>query len=61
MDMEQDYQSRKELRRNAQETRQHSRQICEEASDAQERARETMSLCLLARQLRTEAREVIHC
>jgi len=49
------------LRRSAQEICQHARQTCEEAASAKERARERTRVCLRARQLRREARELIPC
>jgi hypothetical protein len=61
MDIKQDYQTMEALRRSAQEICQHARQTCEEAASAKERARERMRVCLRARQLRREARELIPC
>jgi hypothetical protein len=58
---EEDHQHREALRRSAQETCQRSKDLCESAVDAQERAHETRRVSQLARQWRREAREMIPC
>ena len=58
---EQCYEIIEEMWRSAAATCQHSRHLCEEAGDAQERARETMRLSRLARQRRQDVRDVMHC
>ena len=59
--IEQYYEIMEAIWRSAEATCQHSRQICEEAGDAQERAREIMRISRLARQRRKDVRDVIQC
>jgi hypothetical protein len=59
MSPEEDHQHREALRRSAQETCQRSKDLCERAVNAQERAHETRRVSQLARQWRREAREMI--
>jgi len=61
MSPEEDHQHREALRHSAQETCQRSKDLCESAGDAQERAHETLRVSQLARQWRREAREMIPC
>jgi len=61
MSPEEDHQNREALRRSAQETCQRSKELCESAVDAQERAHETLCVSQLARQWRREAREILPC
>jgi len=61
MSPEEDHQHREALRRSAQETCQLSKDLCENAADAQERAHETLRVSQLARQWRREAREILPC
>ena len=61
MSTEEDHQHMEALRRSAQETCQRSKDLCESAVDAQESAHEILRVSQLARQWRTEAREMIPC
>ena len=45
----------------AQDTRERSKHICEEAASAQEKAKGILRMCQLARQRRLDARQVIPC
>jgi len=61
MSPEEDHQNMEALRRSAQEICQCSKELCESAVDAQERAHETLRVSQLARQWRREAREILPC
>ena len=61
MSTEEDHQHMEALRRSAQETCQRSKELCESAVDAQERAHEILRVSQLARQWCREAREILPC